>query len=515
MTVLEQIATAAGLGAQVGPTGELRAECEEGRFSELASAIAAQALLSDLFASTGPGGPAMVTAVFSAAGDPGWLLLSTRPADGRFPSLTPTIHVASWYEREIHEMFGLEPEGHPAPVGLRLYDWPEGLPPMTADAARLREVPGRADVSDRVPTVQGQGVFQLPLGPVRSGPQESGEFLFNSGGEDLVMVSPRLGYKFRAVERLAEGRSVEDGILLAERLAGTSSFSNALAFTQAAERALGVEPPEGALVARTLMNELERLHSHFGNLGRVADATGLAVGAAQYAMLKEEVLRTCGRLSGHRYLRGTLSLGGLHVLEAEGLKRVDDGVARWRRRAARLEELLEDSATFIDRLDTTAVLPPDYAAQHNLVGPIGRSTGADRDARRDHPYAAYRGLSFEVPVELQGDALARVRVLLAEVGQSLDIVEQLAGRAGPASTPPEPGQSPRPGSAMGWAEAPGGETLHYLELDEGGRIRRWRARPPACVNWHPFAYACASGNNLTDFPVIEASFGLSHAEFDR
>jgi Ni,Fe-hydrogenase III large subunit len=71
------------------------------------------------------------------------------------------------------------------------------------------------------------------------------------------------------------------------------------------------------------------------------------------------------------------------------------------------------------------------------------------------------------------------------------------------------------GSALGWAEAPGGEALHFVELDSGGRVRRWRARPPAVVNWHPYAHACASGNNLTDYPVIEASFGLSHAEFDR
>jgi len=471
------------------------------------------ALLAALFASLSGGVPAL-TAVFQVPGDRRWLLLTTRLSGDVFDSITPEVHAASWYEREIAEMFGLNPRGHPAPLPLRLNDdWPPDVHPMRGAVDRealARRVPQR----DHIPMVHGQGVFQLPLGPVRSGPQESAEFLFNSGGEDLVMVAPRLGYKFRAVERLAEGKTADEALILAERLAGISAFSNALAFVQAVERASDVESPPLARRSRTLLNELERLHSHFGSLGRLADSTGLTVAAAQYALLKEEVLRVCALLVGHRYLRGTLAVGGLRApLSDEGRSRLAAALPGWKGRAKRLEGLLEDTATFIDRLETTAVLTPDYAIEHNLVGPIGRSTGGDRDARRDHPYAAYGEVHFEVLVKSQGDALARTRILLFEVGQSLAIIEELLTAW--VGDEVRVDAQPKAGSALGWSEAPGGEALHFVEMDERGRVLRWHARPPACVNWHPYAHACASGNNLTDYPVIEASFALSHAEFDR
>ncbi|MDQ6772664.1 MAG: NADH-quinone oxidoreductase subunit C [Candidatus Dormibacteraeota bacterium] len=514
MSGLVEIAKALGLEVVAGPPGELRAAVDEDEFADVALAIGKRAILGDLFASETKGGAAL-TAVYSAIGDRGWLLLSTELTAGSFRSLTPRLHAASWYEREIKEMFGLQPEGHPAPIGLRLYGWPADLPPMVADPRQIRAI-GEPEPVDTIPQVHGQGVFQLPLGPVRSGPQESGEFLFNSGGEDLVMVSPRLGYKFRAVERLAESRDVEDVVLLAERLAGNSTLSNALAFAHAAERAMGVEPPEAARWSRTLLNELERLHGHLGQLGRVADATGLSVGAAQYALLKDEVLRVCGDLTGHRYLRGSIAIGGLNAsLATAGLVHLERSLTPWRRRSQRLATLLEDTATFVDRLDTTAVLPLQYALQHNLVGPIGRSSGGDRDARRDHPYASYGSVDFKVPVESDGDALARVRVLLSETDQSLHILEQLLGSPRDGQVQVHWSAAETVASGLGWAEAPGGETLHFVQVDRFGLVRRWRARPPACVNWHPFAYACTSGNNLTDYPVIEASFGLSHAEFDR
>jgi len=513
MTRLVELAPALGLSLEAGPPGELRAVCAGASFTDLAARIAVGAHLSDLFAGVNPEG-AVLTAVFSAPGDPDWLLLSTLLTGDRFLSLTPRVHAASWFEREIAEMYGLVPEHHPAPVRLRLHDWPEDLPPMRCRLAPGERAP-RGERPEVVPEVRGQGIFQLPLGPVRSGPQESAEFLFTSGGEDLVAVWPRLGYKLRLVERLAEGRPVEAALALAERLAGTSTLSNGLAFVQAVERAAGVEVPPEARLARTLLNELERLHHHFGAVGRVADATGLSVAAAQYAMLKEEVLRVCAALTGHRYSRGVLAPGGLATpLAAEGVAELARRLPGWGRRAERLGGLLEDTATFMDRLEGTAVLEPEYAAHHHLVGPIGRSTGVDRDVRRDHPYAAYGEMEFQVPGDDQGDAEARVRVLLAEIGQSLGIVRQALDRA-PAISPAPPIAALGPGSALGWAEAPGGETLHFVELDAEGRVRRWRARPPACVNWHPYAHACASGNNLTDYPVIEASFALSHAELDR
>jgi Ni,Fe-hydrogenase III large subunit len=365
------------------------------------------------------------------------------------------------------------------------------------------------------PAVTGQGVFQLPLGPVRSAPQESAEFLFSSGGEDIVVLDLRLGFKFRAIERLAEGQPADRALQLAERLAGTSAFANGLAFTRAVERAIGATVGPTAEHSRALLGELERLHNHFGTIARLAEATGLLVAAAQYGILKEEALRSAGRLTGHRYLRGVLCVGGMEVLPDEGAReQLRAQIAEWSERAEVLRRLLEQTSTFMDRLDSTAILMPDYASEHNLVGPVGRASGVDRDTRRDHPYAAYGSVDFDIPTLADGDAQARFQVHAAELAQSLRIMRQLLdgwplGRDEPTSL------LWQAGSALGWAEAPGGETLHLVDLDRQGLVVRWRARPPAVVNWHPFAHACGSGNNLTDYPVIEASFSISPAEFDR
>jgi Ni,Fe-hydrogenase III large subunit len=512
MTTLRGLADRLGLAIDESAPHELRARCAPEEFLGAATTLAAQAVLADLFATTGSGQPSLIV-VFEVTGDPEWLLLRTQLTGDSFPSLTPATHVASWYEREIHEMHGVQPVGHPALARLRLHDWPVGQPPMRAALDRRLDIgPG---VPSLVPIVHGQGVFQLPLGPVRSGPQESGEFLFNSGGEDLVAVSQLLGFKLRVVERLAEGRTVDQALMLAERLAGVSTFSNALAFVQAVERASAITVGERSRAARTLMNELERLHNHFGDISRLADATGLMIAGAQYASLKEDVLRRCAELTKHRYLRGILAVGGLQApLPDAALESLRQRLPEWLRRSARLERLLEETAIFIDRVETTGVLTPEYAAPHNLVGPTGRSTGADRDCRRDHPYAWYDQVTFEILVKSQGDALARLSIRLFEIRQSIRIMEQVL-EAWPVSDVAAPSDSPATGEALGWSEGGGGETLHWVKLTGDGRVARWRARPPAFVNWHPYAEACASGNNLTDYPVIEASFGLSHAEFDR
>ena len=510
---LARLAAGAGLELDWRRPDEAAASCPEAEFADRVTELAGSAVLADLFATTATG-PAQLTAVLQLVSDPSWLLLSAELAGVTFPSLTPRLHAASWYEREIFEMHGLLPEGHPAPGPLRLHDWPEEHHPMRPRAGGVARLPHPPHVP-KWPAVTGQGVFQFPLGPVRSGPQEAAEFHFSSGGEDIVALGLRLGFKYRAIERLAQGQPAERALQLAERLAGTSGFANGLAFTRAVERALGVTVTQVSEHTRALLAELERLHSHWGTIGRLAESTGLLVGAAQYGLLKEDALREAGRLTGHRYLRGALRIGGLELeLGPSARRQLRAQLDGWRERATGLGRLLEDTSTFQDRLDTTALLSPEYAREHNLVGPVGRASGIDRDTRRDHPYAAYSEVLFDVPSRAAGDAAARFQVHVAESTQSLRIMAQLLDDW-PADAGPAPAPQWHSGSALGWAEAPGGETLHFVELDPVGRVARWRARPPAVVNWHPFAHACGSGNNLTDYPVIEASFAISPAEFDR
>lgn len=507
------IATAAGLEAKLNAPDELVAHCPEADLARKLGHLVQEMDLADLFATTVPGRNPRLTAVLEVPGDRSWLVVHSDLSQAEFPSLAAISHAASWYERDILEMHGLVPQGHPAPHPLR-----QGEPSVIDRAHGERHHQsglGLAPRTARRPAVTGQGVFELPLGPVRSGPQESGGFTFFSGGEDIVITDMTLGFKFRAIKRIAEGRSPENVIPLAERLAGTSSFANALAFARAVERVLGTSASLPEQFTRTLFAELERTHSHLGVIGHLAEATGLQVAAAQYSMLREDVLRAAGRLAGHRYLRGIVRIGGTAIVPSPSARSwLRSQVGAWRSQTQRLHHLLQETSTFVDRLETTAFLKPAYAAEHNLVGPVGRASGIDHDVRRDHPYGAYPRVQLLVPVLSEGDAKARFVLHAMELEQSFAILAQLL-ETWPDDSAPVPAPAVRSGSALGWAEAPGGETVHFVALDERGLVTRWRARPPAVVNWHPFAHACASGNNLTDFPVIEASFGLSHAEFDR
>jgi len=511
---LRAAATSAGLAVRDGAPGEMTSLCREDDFVAHLGALLEVTGLADFFAVTLPSQPPRLTAILEAPTDPNWLIVHTDLRRPEFPTLTAKSHAASWYERDILEMHGLVPLGHPAPAPLR------GPYPRHHRASRGHREHQAHDFEQTQPpigrpAVTGQGVFQLPLGPVRSGPQESGAFSFASGGEDIVVVDMTLGFKFRSIERLSEGLPAAAAIPLAERVAGTSSFANGLAYTRAVERCLSAFVAPGEEFTRALFAELERVYNHFGMIGRLAEATGLLVAGAQYGVLKEEVLRANGRMCGHRYLRGVLRLGGTEIVPPHQARQwLGQQVNKWTSDQSRLEHLLGETSTFVDRLETTAFLRPEYAAEHNLVGPVGRSCAIDQDVRRDHPYGAYPEVEFQVPVLSDGDAKARYQVHAAELSQSLAIIQQLLEHW-PADSPRLPPPPPRAGSALGWTEAPGGAALHFVTLDDAGRVTRWRARPPAVVNWHPFAHACASGNNLTDYPVIEASFALSHAEFDR
>ncbi len=515
---LQRLAEAMGVKLEWPREDEAILRCPQDAFREIAGELARRMTLSDFFATNSSGSKPHLTAIFQAPGEPAWLLVMVELSSPSFASVTPDIHAASWYEREIFEMHGVQPVGHPALGPLRLDQLP--VPPAVGRGGGVGvDVLPSPSLPRPRPSVTGQGVFQLPLGPVRSGPQESAEFLFASGGEDIVEVDLRLGFKYRAVEVLAEGQPMDWALHLAERMAGTSSFANGLAFTLAAERALGVGVSAACDDTRVLLAELERLQSHFGTIGRLADTTGLLVASAQYGLLREEVLRACGGIAGHRYLRGVLRVGGMEMLPGPAARgQLQSQLKGWAVRATGLRRLLEQTATFIDRLDTTAVLQADYADEHNLVGPVGRASGVDRDVRRDHPYAAYPTVSLAVPTIADGDAEARFQIFAEEIAQSLSVMAQLLDQW-PTSEGEGEGEGVelpvRAGSALGWVESPGGETLTWLELDDEGRVVRWRTRPGSVVNWHPYAHACGSGNNLTDYPVIEASFSLSVAEFDR
>ena len=458
--------------------------------------------------------------VFYGDGEAGWVHVRIRQAlaNAAFPSLSARVHAVDWHEREAEDLFGLVFEGHPRLGDFVLHDdrWQENLAPMRHGFDGRRPVVRREPDLDWRPRriVEDPGAFAMPIGPIYSGVAESAHFLLETVGEDVIRTIPRLFYKYRAIEKIAEGRSVADALLLAERFAATTAFAHTLAFCQSAESICGVEAPPRAITLRVLLAELERFRHHVGAIQEICESTALAVANSQAAMLEEELLRVSCAFAGHRYLFGLLVVGGLaRTLEDAACREAVERARGILQRLDEMETMLNASSSFLDRLEEVGVVSEQETRNYGLVGPVARASGLACDLRRAQSYCGYDAFSFEVPCEHEGDGYARLRVLFAEARQSVKLMEQAA-----AALPDGPIQVPkveiRPGAALGWSEAPRGATFHWLRIGEDGRVARYRVVTPSFTNWHGFHLA-AEDFAFQDFPIILANFDLSVAENDR
>jgi formate hydrogenlyase subunit 5 len=470
------------------------------------------------------GGTVTLTAHVAVPGGIDTLEARLPPGAGSYPALTPRVGAAFWYERVIHDQTGLVPEGHPRLAPLVRPGGPE-------DHALPRHVAG-------------YGLFTIPHGPVRSGVLESMEYLIETPGEAIPHLNMRIFYKHRGIAARFAGLTVADGVLLAERAEGIASVAHALAFCHAVEKIAGCEIPREAALIRVIHAELERIANHLDVAMRLADAAGLAAAAARFALHKERVLRLVGGLCGSRFGRGVVVPGGVSALwgvpgghapgPAGPRKRPEDilaEVAVLEKQVTADARMLLGTSSFLDRLRGTGPLAPDRAREHGALGPVGKASGYSDDARRARPYDAYALLTpggMTPPVTPRrgdcaaprtpraplgspgGDALARLRVRWEEAAGAFRLVrralDELPERTGPAPRVPcEPGD----GRAVGWAEAPQGEVLYDVTVS-GGRIAACRPRSASFHNL-VLMHEVFAGDILTDFPFIEASFGLSAA----
>ncbi len=445
------------------------------------------------------------------AGLEDWGVLSLACDGNRFPAVGRLHPPAIRLERAIRDLVGLEPEGLPDPrAWLDHGKW------------RLRHPLGEADSASTAPSpyaflpVSGEGLHQIPVGPVHAGIIEPGHFRFTANGETVVRLEERLGYVHKGIESLMARSPLDRAVMLAGRVSGDSTVAYALAFSRAVEAALGMDVPARAVWLRALMAELERLANHFGDIGAVCNDAAFAMLHAQCGLLREQVLRTADACFGHRLMMDRIAPGGvLCDLSAEGPQAIATLLANVRAHFPELVELYDNTASLQDRTVGTGILSPALARQYGAGGYVGRASGRSFDARRTPGYPPYDELQFDVPVLEDGDVNARVWIRIREVEQSMSIIDQILRRlpSGPIRNPPvvPPATAQREGVAL--VEGFRGDVLIWIRIGPDGAVERCHVRDPSWFQW-PLLEAVIEGNIVADFPLCNKSFNCSYSGHD-
>jgi Ni,Fe-hydrogenase III large subunit len=409
---------------------------------------------------------------------------------GALPSATPISPAAAWHERELHDQYGIEIDGHP---DLR------SLVSHTAEYRFLQ--------------VQGVGVCELPVGPVHAGIIEPGHFRFSVMGDSVLHLEPRLFYTHKGTEKLFEGTSIMDGPALAESVSGDNCFAHAVAYCQSVENAFGISVPPRGRAIRLLGLELERMMAHIADVGALCGDVGCVVPAAYTARIKESLLQASARSFGTRFWRGIATPGGVkRDLSAESAREFGNAVAHAAIDFAEMARIILDTPSVLNRFEGAGFLSNKIARDLGVVGPAARSSGVRIDVRHDHPYGHYRNITVETPHFQQGDVLSRARMRIEETRVSALLIQDTLNdlAAGIIST-----SVPRDGSAEGFSavESPRGELLYWIRI-RNGRIARCHIKSPSFQNWPSLPFAVA-GNISADFPLINKSFNLSYSGCDR
>ncbi|MEV1070083.1 NADH-quinone oxidoreductase subunit C [Streptomyces sp. NPDC050263] len=432
------------------------------------------------------------------------------PDHPEVPSLAHLSFPAGRFEREMHDLFGIVPLDHPLPRRLvRHFHWPRGWYPMRPDAG---PPPAFGEQEGPYPflAVEGDGVYEIPVGPVHAGLIEPGHFRFSVVGETILKLKARLWFVHKGIENLFQGRTVAAGLPLAERISGDTAVGHALAYCLAVEEATDTQVPAQAQHARALLLELERLHNHVADLGMLCNDVGHGILNTHAQRIREQLLRLNHETTGHRLLRGGVVPGGATL-------RALPDPARLKNIGADIREITDlalGHSTVRDRFTGTAILHPAAAREIGCLGYVARASGLPLDARIAHPFTPYPD-ALDVPVHDSGDVLARFLIRAEEIDTSLALIEDFAvGLDAPrAVLAPSPAPDAGPRTGVGLVEGWRGTIATRVELNSDGTLTRVKPVDPSFFNWPALPVALAD-TIVPDFPLTNKSFNLSYAGND-
>lgn len=429
-----------------------------------------------------------------------------------YPSLADIYPVAQRMQRAAADMTGIRAADPDQRPWLRHAAWPADYAPLGAAPAPAC---GPQTVADAYPFVRvaGDGVHEIPVGPVHAGIIEPGHFRFSVVGEKVLKLEERLGYVHKGIEQRFTRMAARDGHRLAARVSGDSAVAFSWAYCQAFEGLCGCEAPARAAWLRALALECERIANHLGDLGALGNDAGFAFGLAQFSRLKEVWLRALHAALGQRYLLDYVVPGGVaRDPGPNALATLVERALETARTAARIRTIYDEHAGVRDRFAEAGAVAPELARRLGLVGFAGRASGQDQDVRIDLPYGPYAELQVKRVLRTEGDVAARVAIRFDELAESVRLVEQIAARAPQGEHASETGE-PAAGTGIGLVEGWRGPVMMALTLGTGGTVVRCHPHDPSWQNWPVLEHAII-GNIVPDFPLINKSFNLSYSGHD-
>ncbi|HEX4926990.1 MAG TPA: NADH-quinone oxidoreductase subunit C [Burkholderiales bacterium] len=450
-----------------------------------------------------------VSAAYATARGLDWVELPLG-ADTSYPDLSDRFPYAARLQRAAADLVGLVAEGAgDSRPWLDHRAWTRRWPLRE----KAGELPARDPADYPFVRVEGEGVHEIPVGPVHAGIIEPGHFRFSVVGEKVLRLEERLGYTHKGIERRFTELAPLEAHRLAGRVSGDATVAFAWAYCAALESACSAQIPARAAWLRALMLERERVANHLGDLGALGNDAGFAVGLAHFSRLREEWLRASHEAFGHRLMMDAVCPGGVAAdVSPSSLRRMREDGQRLEAALGALRALYDEHAGLQDRFVTTGRVTPRLAAELGLTGLAGRASGQPLDLRCDHPVTPYDALAVRKVVHKNGDVAARVLVRFDEAVESLRLIRAICDGlpSGPARE--EISLTSENAFAAGWIEGWRGEVLVALEM-EAGRIRRCHVHDPSWQNWPVIEHAVI-GNIVPDFPLINKSFNLSYSGHD-
>jgi len=344
----------------------------------------------------------------------------------------------------------------------------------------------------------------VAVGPFHPLQEEMEFFQLTVDGEIVTDIDVRISYNHRGIEKISESLQFDQVPYLVSRICGICSASHPLAYVQAVERMAGIKPPERALYVRTIINELERIHSHLLWVGLAGHFIGYDTVFMWAWKYREPVLDLLEEITGNRNNYGNVKVGGCR----EDIP--DELVGKMQKKLDELEKNVEmltkavlDDPILQARLKGVGILSKEDAIKYAVTGPTARGSGVDIDVRRDDPYAAYADLDWNVIVQPEGDVFAKAVVRLLETLEAVKIIRQALKKLPGGPVAIEVKEIPA-GEAVGRAEAPRGETFHYVRSDGGNRPVRHKVRAPSYVNVPSFRASCI-GEHIADVTITLAA----------